>query len=158
MWRCGGLLASIYSFLVCVGAAANNDVDPDVQQVNSRLSAVVGVRWELVSYGFDTSNKHQPLDGTRYTLFFDRNSLRVDGTIDCNYFDSHYLVEGDTLAIAMVAPTQVACSTMGNDEYQAQHMFVVSTLKNLEHYEVSGVELILTAQDSAQLVYVMISN
>ena len=72
-------------------------------------SALVGVTWEVT--GINTGNAvNSPVLGSKVTATFGENG-RVTGTAGCNTYTTGYTLDGDTLAVDLVASTSMYCSS-----------------------------------------------
>jgi heat shock protein HslJ len=72
-------------------------------------SALVGVTWEVTGINTGTAVS-SPVLGSKVTATFGEDG-RVTGTAGCNTYTTGYTLDGDTLAIDLVASTSMYCNS-----------------------------------------------
>ncbi len=122
-------------------------------------------RWELQSYGYETGEKHPVIEGTEYDMEIGVGNAPLDsntlGSFDCNTFaaDTVYSTNSNELTINnFFIVTDAVCELDGDENYEQQNSFIVNALTSAVEYEISGLLLIISAIDSAQLVFLNVSS
>ncbi|MCJ8312755.1 MAG: META domain-containing protein [Saccharospirillaceae bacterium] len=111
------------------------------------------IQWQLSSYGFQADTKKTVLDGSSYRIFFAKDDNKVSGSIDCNSFQSTYVINNEKLEIEALAVTEIACPLMVNDDYLIQTEFIINALSTVATFSLSEGQLTLSAVDSSQLIF-----
>ena len=115
-------------------------------------NSISDIQWQLSSYGFQADTKNTVIDGSSYLIFFGDDN-KISGTIDCNSFQSTYLIDGEQLEIVEIALTEIACPLMENVDYLKQTEFIINTLITVSTFSLSEGLLTLSAVDSSQLIF-----
>ena len=154
-----GLLASLLTLFVwgCssdgqTGQIVDEQFDPLSQHSDEGLLALQNKDWQLVSFGLSEEPKIGLVENSSYHLQFD-HSGEAFGSLDCNLFSTPYSADNKQLTFTAIAATEMACIGMGQEGYRAQESFIINALMSAVSYEVKEATLIITASDSAQLVY-----
>jgi heat shock protein HslJ len=105
---------------------------------------LAGTSWRLA-----TLNNQQVVPGAPPTLFFEEDGS-MGGNASCNSFGGEYKVRGTTIEISQLFSTLMAC--MDNDR-MAQETLYMQMLGQVEQFEVTGGQLILTTTQGEQLIF-----
>ncbi len=95
---------------------------------------LAGTSWVLSSMYVN----QVPIPGTALTLYF-APDLNLSGNGGCNTFGGSYAVDGSSLTIGNLAPTQSSC---GEDIDQQESLYL-SALQSAASFELSGIQLIV---------------
>jgi len=109
--------------------------------------------WTLVAYGLISESKNDLLEHTSYTLDF-TNSTHLEGSFDCNTFESEYSSSSLSLMIDAVSLTEIGCiSSESRQSHMAQNDFILNALASAKSYEISSSQLIIYSSNRSQLIY-----
>ncbi|MFC2038011.1 META domain-containing protein [Chloroflexota bacterium] len=107
--------------------------------------ALDGTSWTLMAY-----RKTRPIPGTTLTATFEDGE--VHGSAGCNSYGGPYQVSGDSIAVGVLAITEMGC--MEPEGVMEQETMFVEYLRDAQNYRLVDGQLQIVSSDGEALTFV----
>jgi heat shock protein HslJ len=124
---------------------ANNGAKPNTKAPSSPAPAVplLGTEWQLVQIGATPAQREAGVHARPARLVLRREDHRYDGSSGCNRIFGTYRLDGESLGLAPVASTKMACP----GPLMQQERKLVAALEATTRYRAAGHVLQLFSGD-----------
>ncbi len=115
-------------------------------------TTLLDTNWTLISYGYPNEEKSNVLINSSFTIVLG-SSNRVNGTIDCNEFETTYTIDGEDIILNDIAPSENNCSGSGTIYYENYVSTIIDAFRTIATYTLTESKLTLATLDSMELVF-----